>query len=231
MVGTGTAAEGRSMGGPTGRPVVRVAAGGGPELLATLHRLDRGAGIEVVGTAGDGRGLVALYRSLLAAGEPPDVVVTGHAGPGLDAAETTQWLRGLDPDATVVVLCARADLVFVGECLRAGVAGCVLESTPPEELAERVRQAARGTPVFDRQTAGLVMAAARQRSSPHRTQLSPREAEVLSLVAEKRTNGDIAERLSISRETVKTHLERIFHKLGVSDRAAAVRRGFEDGIL
>ena len=230
MVGTGTAAGGWSVGSPQGRPVVRVAVAGGPDLLAALRRIPDAA-LEVVGTAADGRQLVAMYRSLLAAGDRPDVVVAGHAVPGLDGVEVTRRIRRLDPGARVLVLCARADLVLVGECLRAGVAGCVLDSTPPEELAERVRQAAGGSPVFDRRTAGLVMAAARQRSSPHRAPLSPREVQVLSLVAERCTNGDIAERLAISRETVKTHLDRIFHKLGVSDRASAVRRGVEFGVL
>jgi DNA-binding NarL/FixJ family response regulator len=218
-------------GGGRGRPVrVVVADDHALVLERVLHRLAGDDAIEVVGTAADVEELVALYRRLADDGRSPDVVLADQRMPRMDAPEATRRILAIDPGARVLVLSAHADPTLVADSLAAGVTGYLVKTLPPDELVARVRDAAAGMPVFDRRTAGMVLAAVRRRSAP-RPHLSPREIEVLALAAEGGTNGDIAARLSISPETVKTHLERIFHRLEVSDRAAAVRRGVEAGLI
>jgi len=111
-----------------------------------------------------------------------------------------------------------------------------VKSIPGEELNEKVRAAAAGEVVFDSESAKLMIGAVRQTAARPIGQalgaaLSQREREVLLLVAEGLSNADIAGRLYVSPQTVKTHLERIFAKLGVSGRAAAVKKGIETGAI
>ena len=145
-------------------------------------------------------------------------------------------ILALDPRAKVLILSAFDDQSLVVAAMAAGAAGYLLKSIPPDELREKVRMAARGEPVLDARTASHMVGAVRNRerrgAAGLRGQpLSDREVGVLRLVAEGLSNTEIAARLYISPQTVKTHLERICAKLGVSGRAAAVKRGIETGAL
>jgi len=220
-------------------PVLRlvVAEDHGLMLEAIVNRLTADEGVRVVATVDDGRALVDTYTDLLAAGEPPDVVLCDYSMPGLNGIEALRAILNRHPEARVLILSAYDDQALVVAAMAAGAAGYLLKSVAPGELREKVRMAARGEPVLDARTAGHMVGAVRNRdrSRGHaglRGQpLSEREIGVLHLVAEGMSNTEIAARLYISSQTVKTHLERICTKLGVSGRAAAVKRGIETGAL
>jgi DNA-binding NarL/FixJ family response regulator len=222
-----------------GAPALRlvVAEDHGLMLEAIVHRLSADEGVEIVATVGDGRALVETYTGLLAAGEPPDVVLCDYSMPGLNGIEALRAILDRHPEARVLILSAYDDQALVVAAMAAGAAGYLLKSIAPDELREKVRMAGRGEPVLDARTAGHMVGAVRNRDRSRgpaglRDQpLSAREIGVLRLVAEGLSNTEIAARLYISAQTVKTHLERICTKLGVSGRAAAVRRGIETGAL
>jgi len=205
-------------------------------LEAIVNRLAADDGVRIVATVGDGAALVEAYTGLLAAGEPPDLVLCDYSMPSLNGIEALRAILERDPQARVLILSAYDDQALVVAAMAAGAAGYLLKSIPPDELREKVRMAARGEPVLDARTAGHMVGAvrARERRGPGGLRgqpLSDREVGVLRLVAEGLSNGEIAARLYISAQTVKTHLERICTKLGVSGRAAAVKRGIETGAL
>jgi DNA-binding NarL/FixJ family response regulator len=142
-----------------------------------------------------------------------------------------------DASAKVLLLSAFDDRSLVVAAMNAGAVGYLLKSLPPAELRERVRSAARGEPVLDARTASHMVGAIRARgrraggSSLEGVPLSERELDVLRLVAEGLSNTQVGAKLYISSQTVKTHMERICTKLGVSGRVAAVKRGIETGAL
>jgi DNA-binding NarL/FixJ family response regulator len=186
--------------------------------------------VEIVGAAADGRELVALYADLR-----PDVVLTDCAMPEMSGIEATVEIRRLDPAARVVVLSAIDDQSTLADAVHAGAIGYLVKSVEPAALVQSVRAAAAGEPVFDAAATRLVMAELRtpSKAPPGRgsSVLSRREAEILALVADGLTNAEVGEKLFISPQTVKTHMERIFGKLGVRGRAAAVREGISRGIV
>jgi DNA-binding NarL/FixJ family response regulator len=206
-------------------------------LEAIVSRLGSEADVEVVGTAVDGQELVDTYRALSAAGHRPDVVLSDYSMPRLNGIEAMRLILNTDASAKVLMLSAFDDRSLVVSAMNAGAVGYLLKSVPPAELRERVRSAARGEPVLDARTASHMIGAVRARerrsggSSLEGLALSEREVDVLRLVAEGMSNGEVATKLYISSQTVKTHMERICTKLGVSGRAAAVKRGMETGAL
>jgi DNA-binding NarL/FixJ family response regulator len=206
-------------------------------LEAIVNRLSHDDAVRIVATVGDGRELVELYRSLQGAGEPPDLVLCDYSMPGLNGIEALGEILACDPEARVLILSAYDDQALVVAAMAAGAAGYLLKSIAPDELREKVRMAARGEPVLDARTASHMVGAVRNRERrPGPTglrgqPLSGREIDVLRLVADGLSNSEVAGRLYISAQTVKTHLERICTKLDVSGRAAAVKRGMETGAL
>lgn len=217
---------------------VLVAEDHGLMLEAILSRLQSDPDIEVVAALSDGQALVDTYTLLHATGATPDLVLCDHGMPRLNGTQATEQILALDPHAKVLILSAHDDEPVVVAAMAAGAVGYLLKSVPPAELREKVWAAARGEPVFDARTASAMIGEVRrqqQRSAGtaagHGTPLSQREIEVLSLVSEGLSNAEVGRRLYISAQTVKTHLERIFTKLGVSGRAAAVKRGIDTGAI
>ena len=206
-------------------------------LEAIVSRLASDPDVEVVGTAVDGRELVDTYRALYADGRRPDVVLSDYSMPRLNGIEAMRLILDTDASAKVVLLSAFDDRSLVVSAMSAGAAGYLLKSVPPAELRERVRSAAQGEPVLDVRTASHMIGAIRARerrpggSSLEGVPLSEREVDVLRLVADGMSNNEIAAKLFISSQTVKTHMERIGKKFSVSGRAAAVKRGMETGVL
>ncbi|MGH8971786.1 MAG: response regulator [Acidimicrobiia bacterium] len=215
---------------------VLVAEDHGLMLEAILNRLQSDPEVEVVGAVADGRALVEAYARMLAAGTAPDLVLCDHGMPRLNGTQATEQIIALDPDAKVLILSAYEDDSLVVAAMAAGAVGYLLKSVPPSELREKARAAARGEPVFDSRTASAIVGAVRRKQRPvgtaaGSTPLSQREVEVLSLVSEGLSNAEVGEKLFISGQTVKTHLERIYSKLGVSGRTAAVKKGIETGAI
>jgi DNA-binding NarL/FixJ family response regulator len=180
-------------------------------------------GFEVVGEAGDGAEAVRLARQA-----EVDVILMDLRMPGMGGVEAIARLRELRHPARVLVLTTYDTDRDVLPAVQAGATGYLLKDAPREELIRAVRAAHAGQPVLAPSVAGTLMALA----GPGGLEaLSPREIEVLSLVAEGATNQVAARRLLISETTVKTHLVHIYAKLGVRDRAAAVAAAYKRGLL
>jgi DNA-binding NarL/FixJ family response regulator len=181
--------------------------------------LDMAEDIDVVGEASNGEEAIALVEK-----ENPDIVLLDIRMPGVDGLEAARRIREKFPNVGAIMLTAYDDRQFVVEAVRAGARGYVLKARDAEHLIQTVRLVAGGNMVIDPQ---LVVALAEELSQAKDRDrkaetLTAREIEVLQLLAFGHTNRDIAEKLFISPDTVKTHLEHIFEKLGASDRTAAV---------
>ncbi|MFB4262942.1 response regulator [Nonomuraea sp. GTA35] len=178
---------------------------------------------EVVGEAADGPEALAV-----ALRTEPDVVLLDLRMPGMSGVEVIRHLRERQPGVRVLVVTTFDDDADVVPAIEQGATGYLLKDTPRDELRRAVLAAARGETVLSPTVAGVLTQKARE--TPRRT-LSPREAEVLALIARGATNREIAGRLFITEATVKTHLLHVFAKLGVKDRAAAVAAAYESGLL
>ena len=178
---------------------------------------------EVVGEAGDG--LEAIAR---AADLDVDVVLMDLRMPRMGGVEAITELRKADESVRVLVLTTYDTDRDVLPAIEAGATGYLLKDTPREDLFRAVSAAHRGESVLSPAVAGRLIGQVRR--GPEAT-LSPREVEVLRLVAAGTTNRETARRLLISEATVKTHLLHAYAKLGVRDRAAAVAAAFEQGLM
>ena len=179
--------------------------------------------IEVVGEAGDGDEAVTVAGRLR-----PDVVLMDLRMPRVDGAEATKLILEADPNAKILVLTTYDTDTDIVRAVEAGAAGYLLKDTPRAELAEAIRAAHRGETVLAPPVAARLVRKLRAPASP---QLTPREREVLAAVATGRSNAEIAAALHIGEATVKTHLLRVFAKLGVDDRTAAVTTAYARGSL
>jgi DNA-binding NarL/FixJ family response regulator len=192
---------------------------------------DAAEGIEVVGEAGDGREAVYLckYRQ-------PDLVLMDVRMPDLDGIAATRELLALHPDLRVMVLTTFEQDDYIFGALAAGASGFLLKRTPPEELVAAVHTVAAGDSLLSPSVTSRVISrmAAAPAPDPERErrleELTPREREVLVLIARGRSNGEIATDLVIEESTVKTHVKRVLRKLGARDRVQAVIFAYEVGL-
>jgi DNA-binding NarL/FixJ family response regulator len=178
------------------------------------------ADVDVVGEADDGAAGVALAADLR-----PDVVLMDLRMPVLDGASATAQIVSAGTSRVLVLTTYDTDADIL-RAVEAGATGYLLKDTPRDELVRAVRAAARGETVLAAPLAAKLMRQVRGGE-----QLTPRELEVLRLVAKGLSNGEIASELFIGEATVKTHLLHVFDKLGVSDRTAAVTTAMQRGIL
>jgi DNA-binding NarL/FixJ family response regulator len=195
--------------------------------------LDAQDDIEVVGEAEDGEGVIAETARLT-----PDVLVMDVQMPKLDGiAATRAVLAQAEPAPRVLVVTTFDIDEYIYEALRAGASGFLLKNAPPEDLVRAVRVIAAGDSLLSPAvTTRLIEAFAQQATTPPRApadldELTPREREVLSLVARGLSNAEIADQLVITRGTVKSHVERILMKLDLRDRIQAVVLAYEAGIV
>ncbi|WP_372594848.1 response regulator [Actinotalea sp.] len=178
--------------------------------------------LEVVGEAADGTEALALVGSV-----GPDVVLMDLRMPGTDGATATGLISAQHPTVRVLVLTTYESDTDILRAVEAGAAGYLLKDTPREDLIEAVRGVARGETVLAPSVARRLVAQMRQADQ----RLTPRELEVLAGVARGGSNMQIGVELFITEATVKTHLLRIFAKLGVDDRTRAVTVAMERGLL
>jgi DNA-binding NarL/FixJ family response regulator len=176
-------------------------------------------GIELVGTAADGEEALAL-----AAQHEPDVVLMDLRMPRMDGIEAIRRLS-----IPAIALTTYADDASVLGALRAGARGYLTKDAGAEDIRAAVEAVARGEAVLDPAVQHHVVAAVNTPPEPTHD-LTPREAEVLSLIAEGLTNAEIADRLVVSNATVKSHVNHIFAKIGVRDRAQAVVFAYSNGL-
>jgi DNA-binding NarL/FixJ family response regulator len=194
-------------------PIVRAGLVG---ILATE------ADLKVVGEASSAAEAVTAARATL-----PDVVLMDLRMPGGDGVTATSGVLAAAPAARVVVLTTYESDADIVRAVEAGAAGYLLKDAGRADLVAAIRAAARGETVLAPSVATRLVD--RMRRPPSADQLSPRELEVLRLVAKGLSNADIGRELFISEATVKTHLLRTFAKLGVSDRTAAVTTAIAAG--
>jgi DNA-binding NarL/FixJ family response regulator len=193
-----------------------------PVVRAGLRALlEADAEVEVVAEVAAGEEALAARARHATTGEGlPDLVLMDlNLGAGIGGIETTRRLRAEHPTVQVLALTtfdAEADVVAA---LEAGAIGYVLKDAPTDALLDAVREAAAGRSVLSPEVQQLLV----RRMSAPRTALSPREAEILEVLATGATNREAAKRLFISESTVKTHLVHLYEKLGVDSRTAALR--------
>jgi DNA-binding NarL/FixJ family response regulator len=214
-------------------PRVRVLIVDDDDLMrAGLHGvLSSDASIEVVGEASDGRD--AVYRTRLL---QPDVVLMGVRMPDLDGISATRELLDAFPEVRVVIVTTFEQDDYIFGALRAGASGFLLKRTRPEELVAAVHTVAAGDSLLSPSVTSRVIERMARQPAPDATrgarldELTPREREVLELVARGMSNGEIAAALVVEESTVKTHLRRVLAKLGARDRVQAVIFAYESGL-
>jgi DNA-binding NarL/FixJ family response regulator len=186
------------------------------------------AELEVVAEAGDGQQAVSLAEEVR-----PDVILMDVRMPVLGGIRATQAITKAMPSARVIMLTVEEAQARVGEAIQAGAAGYLLKDIDAHELARAVHLAAEGSAVIHPNLTRQFIEEIRQltRGEQSVSTLSAREVEVLQMIAYGSTNREVAEALHISPQTVKTYLERIFTKLGVSDRTRAVAVALKHGIV
>jgi DNA-binding NarL/FixJ family response regulator len=185
--------------------------------------------IEVVGSAVDGE-----QALLLVAAQRPDVVLMDLRMPRLDGVAATRRIRAEFPETHVVVLSTYSDDDSVFAALRAGARGYLTKDAPSATLAEAIATVCRGDAHFDPGVQRRLVEAVRPATSSASsapTTLTPRETDVLRLIAAGQSNVEIAQRLYITQATVKTHINNLFAKTGVRDRAQAVTYAFRHGLV
>jgi DNA-binding NarL/FixJ family response regulator len=169
--------------------------------------------IVVVGQAGDGSEAVVVVAANL-----PSVVLMDLSMPVVDGVEATRRILAEQPEVKVVVLTSFSDRERVSEALAAGAVGYLLKDCDPADLLAAVRSAAAGHVPLDPRIARVLLPSGQPRPEDG---MSPREVEVLRLVAQGLANKQIGRRLGITERTVKAHLGRVFRALGVADRTSA----------
>ena len=186
------------------------------------------AAIEIVAEAADGRD--AVYRARL---HEPEVVLMDVRMPDLDGIAATQELLAALPEARVVILTTFEQDDYIFGALRAGASGFLLKRTRPEELIAAIHTIASGDSLLSPSVTSRVierMARRPTRDSAALADLTPREREVLELLAQGRSNAEIAAALVIEESTVKTHVKRVLDKLELRDRVQAVIFAYESGL-
>ncbi len=193
--------------------------------------------VEIVATAADGVEAVERARA-----ERPDIVLMDLRMPRLEGADATRQILAANPSTRVLILTTYADDQFLFPALQAGARGYLTKDATAEEIERAIRALIAGHTHLDPAVQQrLVRAVVDQTpptpagqpppsSVPDLDQLTPREVEVLKLIAAGLSNVEIADKLVLSNATVKTHINRIFYKTGARDRAQAVRYAFQHGL-
>jgi DNA-binding NarL/FixJ family response regulator len=187
--------------------------------------LDRQPDIEVVAEAEDGVEAVAKTIELR-----PDVAVLDVSMPRMTGLQATHEIKQQTPDTQVLILSMHDDERYLFEALRAGAAGYVLKRAADQDLVDAVRAAGRGEPFLTASAQQTLIRDFLDRDSEPQ-ELSPREQEVVKLIAEAHTNKEIAEILHLSEKTVESHRARVLQKLGMRDRVELVRYAIRRGLV
>ena len=192
--------------------------------------LSSDASVEVVGEAGNGRAAVERARALR-----PDLVLMDVRMPDLDGIAATREVLSTSPEVKVVILTTFEQDDYIFGALNAGASGFLLKRTGPEELLAAIHTVAAGDSLLSPSVTRTVIARMARQPTPEigsgpLDELTPREREVLELVARGLSNSEIAAELVIEESTVKTHVKRILMKLRLRDRIQAVIFAYESGL-
>jgi DNA-binding NarL/FixJ family response regulator len=216
-------------------PAVRIVVADDHDVVRSgfARLLDTRPEFTVVGTASDGLEAVRIGQKL-----KPDVIVMDVRMPGLDGIEATRQLTRQASNGPRVLVLTTFDLDdYVYEALRAGASGFLLKDVTAEQLFDAVRVVAAGDALLAPGITRRLISEFAQRPTstsqpmPALEELTPRETQVLQLLAEGLSNSEIAGRLVVTEETVKTHVSRVLNKLGLRDRTQAVVIAYESGLV
>ena len=203
--------------------------------------LDDEPGLEVVGEAANGREALELCRSLR-----PDLVLMDVRMPDMDGLEATRAIKGELPSTSVLMVTMHENPDYLMEALSAGAAGYVLKGASGDRLVDAINRTMRGESPLNEELAARLLRRLADKKGEEKAQhppqpqrgedpplgaLTPRETEVVGLLAQGQSNPKIAQTLTISRSTAKVHVERIIRKLEVSDRTQAAVRAIELGLI
>ncbi|MDW7711111.1 MAG: response regulator transcription factor [Deferrisomatales bacterium] len=193
--------------------------------------LDKAPDMEVVGEAEDGMAALELVRRT-----PPDILVLDLAMPRMNGIQTIERVQALGGRTRVVVLSMYSDETLVRQAIRSGAAGYLLKRSVTEELLLAIRAATRGETYLSPSVSRVLVEAVRQEGTGHKGQvlldrLTPRERQVLQLVAEGCSNGEIGNTLGVSKKTVEKHRGNLVAKLGVKDLASLIRIALKQGVI
>jgi len=187
--------------------------------------LDRQPDMEVIAEAEDGVDAVEQVIE-----HKPDVAILDVSMPRMTGLQATHEIKQQVPDTQVLILSMHDDERYLFEALRAGAAGYVLKRAADEDLVNAVRAAARGEP-FLTSTAQQALIRDFLERGDQPDELTPREQEIVKLIAEAHTNKSIAEILHLSEKTVESHRARVLQKLGMRDRVELVRYAIRRGLV
>ena len=222
----------------TDDPLVRIVVADDHQVVRAgfAGLLDTQPDLTVVGTASDGAEAVRICRELR-----PDVVLMDVRMPGMDGIEATRQLAGAGATTPRILMLTTFDLdEYVYDALRAGASGFLLKDVTAERLFDAVRVIAAGEALLAPAVTRRLISEFALRPEPATPSaasatglaaLTPRETQVLRLVAEGLSNAEIAARLVVTDETVKTHVSRVLSKLGLRDRTQAVVTAYESGLV
>lgn len=182
--------------------------------------------VEVIGEAENGVGALELIQK-----EKPDVALLDYQMPGMDGAQVAAAVVRDELPTRVLLVSAHADSALVYHALQQGAAGYLPKESSRNEIITAVLDCAAGRDVVDPKLASGLAAEIRRRAEPTGPTLSAREREVLKLIADGGSIPMIAKQLFLAPSTVKTHVQRLYEKLGVGDRAAAVAEAMRRGLL
>jgi two-component system nitrate/nitrite response regulator NarL len=182
--------------------------------------------VDVVAEAGNGAAALALIKTHL-----PHVALLDYRMPGMDGAQVAAAVRSDDLPTRVLLLSAHDDSAIVFHALEEGAAGFLPKESTKAEIVKGVLDCANGRDVVAASLAAGLAGEIRRRGGAQTPVLTPREREVLSFIAEGRTIPAIAAELYLAPSTIKTHVQRLYEKLGVGDRAAAVAAAMRVGLL
>jgi DNA-binding NarL/FixJ family response regulator len=188
--------------------------------------LERQADIEVVGEAGDG----AEARDL-AVRERPDLAILDVKMPKLTGLQATREIKKQAPEVSVLILSMHDDERYLFEALKAGASGYVLKAQADTDLLAAIRAVERGEPFLTPEAQRTLIKDVLERGSSGEEELTPREEEIVKLVAEAHTTRQIAEVLHLSEKTVENHRANAMRKLGMRDRVELVRYAIRRGLI
>lgn len=188
--------------------------------------LDAEPDLSVVGEAADGAAVVPVVRR-----ERPHVVLMDVRMPALDGIRATERLLALDEPPKVLVVTTFENDDYIYDALRAGASGFLLKRTRPDDLVQAIRMVAAGESLLFPAAIRALAGRRPQSAVPGIDRLTGREGDVLRLMTKGLSNHEIAAELSVSQETVKTHVGNVLAKLGVRDRTQAVIAAYESGFV
>ena len=188
--------------------------------------LERQEGIEVIAEASDGE-----QARDLAISERPDLAILDVKMPKLTGLEATREIREQAPEVAILILSMHEEDRYLFEALKAGASGYVLKRAADSDLMDAIRAVERGEPFLTPEAQQALIKDVLDREGPSQAELTPREEEVVKLVAEAHTNREIAELLTLSEKTVENHRSNAMRKLGMRDRVELVRYAIRRGLI